>query len=217
MAEEPVDFIKSALSIQSSVFSFLENIPKLSKDNSKRSRDYMVDFVSIISRQQSVIQMVLQKLHEKSEFIESKLETLQGTKDHQTDKITYTNVAKKDRQKSRSRRREEGCIALLYSEDEERHDNIKEKIQSAINPAKINVGIRNARNLKKGGIAIPVTNQDEIKRISDEIENNEILKKEIMIKRPKRFGHLVVNCPDKDKCTVKCTRCGGENHRADTC
>ncbi|GBL74044.1 hypothetical protein AVEN_230954-1 [Araneus ventricosus] len=62
--------------------------------------------------------------------------------------------------------------------------NIKKKLQETIEPAKIKVGIRNIKNLNKGGILIECAKEDEIDKLRAEVESNENLREDIVIRRP---------------------------------
>ncbi|GBN01600.1 hypothetical protein AVEN_244677-1 [Araneus ventricosus] len=75
------DFIATAMVIQSEVMNFIDNIPNknLSKDNRKTLREYMVDNMSVVARQQAVMCMILGKCHEQTDLIEHKLEGLRST------------------------------------------------------------------------------------------------------------------------------------------
>ncbi|GBO11321.1 hypothetical protein AVEN_228543-1 [Araneus ventricosus] len=74
-------FIATAMVIQSEVMNFIDNIPnkKLSKDNRKMLREYMADFMSVITRQQAVMSMIVGKCHGQTNLIEDKLENFQNT------------------------------------------------------------------------------------------------------------------------------------------
>ncbi|GBM64690.1 hypothetical protein AVEN_175189-1 [Araneus ventricosus] len=82
------DFIVTVMDIHSEVMKFIDNIPNdnLRKDNRKTLREYMVDFMSVVARQQAVMCMILGKYHEQTELIEDKLQKLQSTNEESIQK-----------------------------------------------------------------------------------------------------------------------------------
>ncbi|GBN11881.1 hypothetical protein AVEN_66985-1 [Araneus ventricosus] len=82
----------------------------------KTLHEYMVDFMSVVARQQAVTCMILGKCHEHTDFIEDKLEKLQTT-NKESIQLNYA-AATKIRPRSRRRKRDEGKLVLLYPKEE---------------------------------------------------------------------------------------------------
>ncbi|GBN95971.1 hypothetical protein AVEN_166248-1 [Araneus ventricosus] len=174
--------------IQSEVMNFIDNIPNknLSKDNRKTLREYMMDFMSVVARQQVVMCMILGKCHEQTDLIEHNLEGLRSTNEESI-KMNFsaaTKIRSRSRSRSRGREGDEGKLVLLYPKKEGEKININKKLQETIDPAKIKVGIRNIKNLNKGGILIECAKEDEIDKLRAEVESNENLREDIVIRRP---------------------------------
>ncbi|GBN95823.1 hypothetical protein AVEN_118860-1 [Araneus ventricosus] len=93
--------------------------------------------------------------------------------------------------RSRSRPRDKKNTVLIYSKDETDSNKVKDKVQNVINPSKLKIGIRNVKNIKKG-ILIECNNDEEIKRLTDEIERNEILKDTCEIRKPTKFNPKII-------------------------
>ncbi|GBN74502.1 hypothetical protein AVEN_109146-1 [Araneus ventricosus] len=100
--------------------------------------------MGVVFRQRMVIAMLLGKMHEQKEFLDKTSEALESPR------VSYAEKAGFHRSRSRSGKREQGAVALIYPETECEKGVVKNKLQSVIDPAKIKVGIRSVRNLNKG-------------------------------------------------------------------
>ncbi|GBL84647.1 hypothetical protein AVEN_191106-1 [Araneus ventricosus] len=176
--------------------NFIDSIPNeyLSEYNRKTLREYMVDFMSMVARQQAVMCMNLSKCHEQTDLIEDKLEKLQSTNEESIH-VTYAAATKiRLRSVSRWREKDEGKLVLLKPKREGEKINIKKKLQETIDPTKIKVAIRNDKNMNKGGILIECATKDEIDKLRAEVESNENLREEIVIRRPIKFRSKLIIC-----------------------
>ncbi|GBM12741.1 hypothetical protein AVEN_228529-1 [Araneus ventricosus] len=72
---------------------------------------------------------------------------------------------------------------MIYPKNDMESTEVETKIKGAMNPAILKVGIRNVRNLKKGGIMIKCGNDEEISKLKEEIESNEALKYDLEFHR----------------------------------
>ncbi|GBN85862.1 Putative protein in type-1 retrotransposable element R1DM [Araneus ventricosus] len=106
---------------------------------------------------------------------------------------TFADVIKDDdrRFRSRSRPREKKNTLLVYSKDEAESNKVKDKIQKSIDPFKLKIGIRSIKNVKKG-ILIECNSDNDLNKLSDEIEGNETLKNECEVHLPKKVNPKII-------------------------
>ncbi|GBL90740.1 hypothetical protein AVEN_219390-1 [Araneus ventricosus] len=142
--------------------------------------------MGVVNRQTMVIAMLLGKTHEKRNFWIKKFEALESPR------ASYAEKAGLHRSRSRSGKREQGAVALIYPKAECEKGVVKNKLQSVIDPAKIKVDIRSVRNLNKGSVVIECASEQEIQRLKEEIEKNEVTKDEMEFKRPKKFNPKII-------------------------
>ncbi|GBN08322.1 hypothetical protein AVEN_274512-1 [Araneus ventricosus] len=150
------DFMEKAIKMQMECIEFVEGIPKISKENLRKHKELMTKFMEVVSRQRMVIVMLLRKTHEQKEILDKKFEALESPR------VSYAEKVRFHTSRSRSGKREQGAVALIYSKKECEKGVVKNKLQSVIDPAKIKVGIRSVRNLNKEDVIIECGSEQEI-------------------------------------------------------
>ncbi|GBN02180.1 hypothetical protein AVEN_173489-1 [Araneus ventricosus] len=125
---EAEDFIKTAITMQTDALKFIDGIPSktFSKDNKNSLRECMVKFMSLVVLQQAVLQLIMGKLPEKGELLSDKLICLTATKLEKTG-ASFAEVLSTKRRISRSRKREEGEVAIFYPKEESEEINLRTK------------------------------------------------------------------------------------------
>ncbi|GBN37565.1 hypothetical protein AVEN_115692-1 [Araneus ventricosus] len=125
---EAEDFIKTAITIQADALKFIDGNPSktFSKENRNSIREYMIKFMSLVARQQAVLQLIMGKLHEKDELLNDKLISLTATKPERLGP-SFAEVLNTQRRRSRSRKREKGKVAIFYPKEELEETNLRRK------------------------------------------------------------------------------------------
>ncbi|GBO11479.1 hypothetical protein AVEN_134500-2 [Araneus ventricosus] len=184
------DFVVQAQKVHEMGLDLLDTAAKsnnISQANQNNFKKIYMDFVDIINKQQKLLNIVTGRMLEQKDIIQSKLDKL-------TESTTsFAEVVKDERRihRSRSRPRDKKNTVLIYSKDETDSNKVKDKVQNVINPSKLKIGIRNVKNIKKG-ILIECNNDEEIKRLTDEIERNEILKDTCEIRQPTKLNPKII-------------------------
>ncbi|GBM15702.1 hypothetical protein AVEN_262875-1 [Araneus ventricosus] len=160
---------------------------KISQANQNNFKKIYMDFVDIINKQQKLLNIVTGRMLEQKDIIQSKLDKLTMPT------TSFAEVVKDEgrRPRSRSQPRDKKNTVLIYSKNETDSNKVKDKVQNVINPSKLKIGIRNVKNVKKG-ILIECNNDEEIKRLTDEIERNETLKEACEIRKPTKFDPKII-------------------------
>ncbi|GBN98179.1 hypothetical protein AVEN_210528-1 [Araneus ventricosus] len=183
------DFTVQAQRVHEAGLELLDSVSmsnKISLVNQNSFRKIFMDFVEI-NKQQKLLNIVTGRMIEQKELIQTKLEklTLPST--------SFAEIVKEETRKhrSRSRPRVKKNTVLVYSKNETDSRKIQDKVQKAIDPFKLKIDIKNVKDVKKG-ILIECNKEDEIQRLTDEIEGNEILKNECEIRQPQKFNPKVI-------------------------
>ncbi|GBL86980.1 hypothetical protein AVEN_218703-1 [Araneus ventricosus] len=82
--------------------------------------------------------------------------------------------------------------AIIYPKQEGEQFNVKQKVQSVINPAKLQIGIKNVKNISKGALLIECGNEENLNKIKEEVESNELLKDEVAIRSPVKVNPKII-------------------------
>ncbi|GBN08430.1 Retrovirus-related Pol polyprotein from type-1 retrotransposable element R1 [Araneus ventricosus] len=171
---------------------------KISQVNQNNFRKIFMDFVEVINKHQKLLNIVTGRMLEQKELIQTKLEklTLPPT--------SFAEIVKEETRKhrSRSRPRDKKNTVLVYSKNETDSKKIRDKVHKAIDPFKLKISIKNVKDVKKG-ILIECNKEDEIQRLTDEIEGNEILKNECEIRQPQKFNPKVITYRDGENFDIK--------------
>ncbi|GBL91880.1 hypothetical protein AVEN_172793-1 [Araneus ventricosus] len=175
----------SVLAAQAQDLDLLEKFPTLKKSDEKKYRAMMNSFIGIINRQQRVIDMLKGQLQEQRDLFEKRPAHMVSSAP------SFAAVTMLSRSRSKSRLREDGRFAMIYPKNDMESRHVEAKIQAAINPAKLKVGIQNVRNLKKGGIMIECGN-DEISKLKEENESNEALKDDLEFHHPVKKNPKII-------------------------
>lgn len=85
-------------------------------------------------------------------------------------------------------------VAMIYPNGEGVESSVTKKaIQAAINPAELKVGISRIRQIRKGGILIETTREEDLDKIIKEIEEKEVTKNSYTAKKQvKRFPRVIL-------------------------
>ncbi|GBN68707.1 hypothetical protein AVEN_173969-1 [Araneus ventricosus] len=184
------DFTVQAQKVHEAGLELLETASrsnKISIANQNGFRKIFMDFVEVINKQQKLLNIVTGRMIEQKELIQTKLEKLT------TPPIPFAEIVKEETRKhrSRSRPRDKKNTVLVYSKKETDSRKVRDKVQKAIDPFKLKIGIKNVKDVKKG-ILIECNKEDEIQRLTEEIEGNETLKNECEIHQPQKFNPKVI-------------------------
>ncbi|GBM30702.1 hypothetical protein AVEN_259568-1 [Araneus ventricosus] len=178
------DFLKRAREKQNRSLQFVETIPNknLKQDYKNTIKDNIVELLKVVAKQHALLTMVMGKYQVQKELVDIKLQKI--LEKRVTSEFSYAAMVSQSRRRSRNRKRDEGSIAIIYPKQEGEQFKVKQKVKSVINPAKLQIGIKNVKNINKGALLIECGNEEDLNKIKEEVESNELLKDEVAIRSP---------------------------------
>ncbi|GBN28167.1 hypothetical protein AVEN_148466-1 [Araneus ventricosus] len=118
--------------------------------------------------------MVMGKYQVQAELVDIKLQKI--LEKSVIPELSYAAMVSQSRRRSRSRKRDEGPIAIIYPKQEGEQFNVKQKVRSVINPTKLQIGIKNVKNISKGTLLIECGNEEDLNKIKEEMEKQRVTK-----------------------------------------
>ncbi|GBO05875.1 hypothetical protein AVEN_44984-1 [Araneus ventricosus] len=181
------DFVTVAQQVHEMGLELLDTASKsnkISQTNQNNFRKIYMDFMDIINKQQKLLNIVTGRMMEQREIIQTKLDKLT------LPPASFAEAVKEER-RFRSRSREKKNTILVYSKNEANSKKVRDKVQNAIDPFKLKIGIRSVKNVKKG-ILIECNNDNEINKLINEIVSNDVLKDECEVHQPKKINPKII-------------------------
>ncbi|GBL73250.1 hypothetical protein AVEN_159302-1 [Araneus ventricosus] len=89
---------------------FVEELPKISKENLRKHKELMTKFMAVVSRKRMVIAMLLRKTHERKELLDKNFKALESPRS------SYAAKAGLHTSRSRSGKREHKELLLYYTQ-----------------------------------------------------------------------------------------------------
>ncbi|GBM90845.1 hypothetical protein AVEN_49809-1 [Araneus ventricosus] len=130
----------------------------------------------------------IEALMEKASNSEKALNALIATSSLNQAKRDKLRMAKgSDRDRSWSCPKKEFNV-IIYPKKDQNSDNTKKDIQSKISPSKISVSANSRKNIKKGGIPINTSPEEDIDKLIDEFKKADSLFENYEISKPKLFN-----------------------------
>ncbi|GBL80148.1 hypothetical protein AVEN_29134-1 [Araneus ventricosus] len=163
--KESEDFLKRAIEIQNRALQFVEAIPNknVKQDYKNTMKDNIVELLKVVAKQHALLTMVMGKYQIQTELVDIKLQKI--LEKRVTPELSYAAMVSQNRRRSRNRKRDEGPIAIIYPKQEGEKFNVKQKVQSGINPAKLQIVIKNVKNISKGELLIECGNEGDLNKI----------------------------------------------------
>ncbi|GBN38632.1 hypothetical protein AVEN_259881-1 [Araneus ventricosus] len=96
-----------------------------------------------------------------------------------------------DRERPRSCPKKQFNV-IIYPKKDQNSDNTKKDIQSKISPSKISVSANSRKNIKKGGIPINTSPEEDIDKLIDEFKKADSSFENYEISKPKLFNPSIV-------------------------
>nr|XP_042910466.1 uncharacterized protein LOC122271868 [Parasteatoda tepidariorum] len=165
------DFIVEAMTAQTQMSSVgASKKSKLSVNDRERILSIAANFISIINTQNAILNQLRGRLYEKTEQVKMT-------------KPSYASILMKDREVQRERGdgpRERDTETkehelLMYPKDENgASDDTRSQVTNSIDPIKLKLGVRGINRIRKGGIVVQLTNEEEIQKLKLEIEKSNI-------------------------------------------
>nr|XP_042913695.1 uncharacterized protein LOC122273753 [Parasteatoda tepidariorum] len=167
------DFLREAMNIERDISSILVSRSfRTSKTDKERLSNLAAAFLGIITTQNTVIHQLRGRLHEKAE-------QMKASKPSYASVVTaLLDPPRDDRNAGHGERGlgERGTkehVLLVYPKDEQRSsEDTRNEITGSIDPIKLKIGVKRVNKIRKGGIVVQVTREEDIEKLQRGIENS---------------------------------------------
>lgn len=181
--EEVGDFTSSMDCIRThteALINIIANPVKINNTNQKELRRIIYAIMGQAMLQSNAINSLLGRLLEQRDITN----TLMGKKDK-----PFTNAEatrKPERKRSLSRKREESVVALIYPKVEVESEITRYDVKRNVNPINLCMGVKRVKKISKGGVLMELTNDTDYNKLTMEIDSNDNLRENYIIKKAKK-------------------------------